>query len=152
MAKDGKFDEIPSNVRLRHYTTLKKIKSDHQRTPDELDDVCGTWIYGPPGVGKSRLAREMAPNAYMKSQNKWWDCYNNEDFVILDDLDSDCLAHYLKIWADRYPFIAEYKGGSMKIRPKHIIVTSNYRIDEIFKCPKLIQAITRRFEINHLSP
>lgn len=102
-------------------------------------------------MGKSRMARDLGPGAYMKAQNKWWDCYNNEDVVILDDLDTDCLGHYLKIWADRYAFVAEYKGGSFKIRPKKFIITSNYRIDELFKCPKLIQAISRRFTINHLS-
>lgn len=68
----------------------------------------------------------------MKPQNKWWDGYDNEPIIVLDDLDhqgGQCLGHYLKIWADKYPFTAEVKGGRVYPEYTHIIVTSNYTIE-----------------------
>lgn len=107
------------------------------------------WIYGPPGTGKSRMARGMLPaNTYFKQNNKWWDGYNDEKAVILEDIDPErCkqLTHHMKVWADRYPFTAEIKGGAMQINPLYnLIVTSNYSIDECFEGVDR-DAIKRRF-------
>jgi len=41
--------------------------------------------------------------------------------------------------------MAESKGSSMQIRPKHFIVTSNYTPEQLFDDPVLAQAIRRRF-------
>jgi len=42
------------------------------------------WLYGKPGTGKSRMAHEI-PNAYRKPLSKWWDGYNYEETIIIDD-------------------------------------------------------------------
>lgn len=152
-ATEGRFDDIPYDIRMKYYSTVKRIYKDSQNHLDSLDGVCGVWLYGPPGTGKSHTARVEFPNAYIKSQNKWFDGYDPSyhDTVLLDDLDSFHLGHLLKIWADKYPFNAETKGGVLFIRPKKIVVTSNYSIADLFRNDSVLAAaIERRFEIRYL--
>lgn len=150
LAKSGQLttllEEHPEHA-IRHYSTFKHIARDFMQKPNDLLDTCGIWIWGPPGVGKSHFAREVYSDIYNKMCNKWWDGYQAQKSVLIDDLDLShkCLGHHLKIWADKYSFLAESKGHAMNIRPDRIIVTSNYKPDQIFEDPALLDAIKRRF-------
>lgn len=153
-AKVGKLDEIPEDLFIRYYSTFKKIREDYQEPPESIDHLCNEWYYGGSGTGKSRKARSDNPKAYIKNTNKWWDRYNNQDVVIIEEF-SPChevLASHLKIWADHYPFQGEVKGGSRLIRPKKIIVTSNYHPLEIFQNHQDLEPILRRFKLTHFNP
>lgn len=110
----------------------------------------GIWIWGEPGTGKSTMARTKfaGGRVYIKAQNKWWDGYNGEEAAVLEDLDTDCLNHYLKIWADKWSCTGETKGGTIQLRHKSFIVTSNYPIDHFCKDDTaLCTAISRRFKV-----
>lgn len=148
LAKSGRIDTIleqEPQVEIQHYRTLKQIAVDHLQCPPNLPGPCGKWIYGPPGVGKSFWAREQwGSSLYIKAQNKWWDGYQGQRYVLLDDFDSKVLGHYLKIWTDAYSFTAETKGGTMQIRPDLFIITSNYKPEDIFDDSVLADAVSRR--------
>lgn len=150
LAKAGRFEELPPEmIKTYEYIYRKNLEVEDR---DELDNE---WVCGPSGCGKSRYVRDNYPVFYTKGMNKWWDGYNGEEVVLLDDFDpthGEFLAYFLKIWADHYAFNAEVKGGMLKIRPKKIIVTSQYPLEACFKSNEDIEAISRRFKLIQLEP
>lgn len=150
----GRIDDIPSDIFIRCYSSLRSIMKDYAPMPADHTDVRGLWIYGPAGAGKSRYVRDNFPEFYYKCINKWWDGYAGEEIILLDDFDKghSVLAHHLKIWADRYAFKAEIKGSAVNISPKKIIVTSQYKIEDIWDDQETRDALNRRFEKLHVRP
>lgn len=157
-AKQGNLEAIAEEepqVYLRMYSTLKRIAQDSIPVQERLPELTNLWITGPPGTGKSWFARTLAPedNLYFKNLNKWWCGYKGEDVVIIEEWGLETgkfLGDFLKIWADIYSFRGEVKGGSKMIRPKQIVITSNYTIEECFQEAQLCGAITRRFEVKQM--
>lgn len=142
--------DMSPDTYIRNYRGIANYASLHVEEY-EADDVRGIWIHGPPGTGKSHHARLFASangGVFNKAQNKWFDGYNGEPVIVLDDMDNDALAHYLKIWSDKYACSGEIKGGTVKLRHKWFVVTSNYDIDSLFeeKGGVMCAAIKRRFK------
>lgn len=148
LAKKGRFEEIPADIRLRHISALLRVHALFQEVPASQEVLDFHWWYGPSGSGKSRHARQENPEAYLKLPNKWWDGYQGQDCVIIDEWSPShsVLADHLKRWADHHPFAAEVKGGTICIRPPRIIITSNYTMDECFPDQEN-EPLKRRFKI-----
>lgn len=151
MAKEGRFEEVPADIYIRYVGNLERIFRKELPPLESLPRTCGLWVVGPTGVGKSRGTRERFPGLYPKPLNKWWDGYAEQPVVLLDDVDNNqvsWIGHFLKIWSDHYPFIAEMKGGSKLIRPKQVVVTSQYSIMQLFTNDDALRdALLRRFEV-----
>jgi len=147
-AKSGAIDQIDADIRLRCYHTIKRVGQDYMPRVAPLETVCGVWVFGQSGCGKTRSVISKYPDAYLKPRNIWWDGYQEEEIVLLDDVDKyDVkLGGLLKHWADFAPFIAECKGGSRRIRPKRLIVTSQYCIGDIWTDQETREALGRRFQ------
>lgn len=147
LAKAGKLEEIDADIRVRLYTTLKRIEKDFLPAVANLDGVCGLWIHGISGAGKTRSVLRAFPDAYIKPRNNWWDGYQGEQIVLCDDVDrfDVALGGKFKHWADYCAFIAECKGGAMRIRPVKFIVTSQYTIEDIWTDAETRAALNRRF-------
>lgn len=151
-AQDGRLDEVPCDIRMRYYGTIKRIRADHLPTPDEVSELTNVWIYGPSGTGKSRHVRDTYPDLYTKLNNKWWDGYAGQETVLIDDFDKYdiALTGSLKRWCDHYPFPAELKGSVRSIRPKRIVITSNYHPRDIWDDQQSLGPIMRRFKVVHM--
>lgn len=157
LAKAGDFktieEEMPSQY-VQQYRTMQQIATDNMKKPDDLDAPCGVWITGETGCGKTTAARTEYGSYFMKPANKWWDGYQNEDCVIIEDMDPNHskLAYHIKLWTDKWSFTAEVKGGTRSLRPKKVIITSQYTIAEVFgsEGPEAVAAIERRCKVIHM--
>jgi hypothetical protein len=154
---NGDMAELDDQIFVVHYNSCMAIRRRHMPPPEIMNwtETPNLWIYGKSGCGKSKKAFGENPGAYSKGCNKWWDGYTGQDVAIIDDFDKrhDVLIHHLKIWADRYGYIAEIKGGAEQIRPKVIIVTSNYSPEQIWTDVEGdIEPIRRKFKVINMSP
>lgn len=153
-ARTGRMLDIPSDLRVCHYNVFKKVKVDFGDRPEDIIPVPGVkvnfWFYGKSGTGKSLTARREFPGAYFKSAaNKWWDGYQGESVVIIDDFDKDhkWQGHNLKIWLDCYAFGAEVKGCSVLARPKTFVITSNWHPNEVWDDHHTLEPLLRRTKV-----
>lgn len=156
MAEMGDFESIkdkhPGDY-LRMGKRLNEIHTDQIAKRKREDIMPGghkmhIWMTGETGSGKSRAVWDnCGDDLYLKDKNKWWDNYKGQNYVLIDDFEPDWSGKAkLKTWADRYPFTVEFKGGSTTIRPKMLIVTSNYKIDDSEFRPADVGPLKRRFQ------
>ncbi len=152
-SREGRLDEVPEYIRYHHHKLIDFHRNEYLQ--EKGFDYVGTkhlWYWGASRTGKSRKARDDNPGYYLKACNKWWCGYKYEEVVIIEDFDNNhaCLNHYLKLWADGHSFAAEHKGGKKTLRPRLIIVTSNYHPSEIWPDPQdfkgKLEPILERFD------
>lgn len=124
-AKRGVFEDIPADITIRYYRSLKQISSDFE-VPIGTEKVVNVY-YGATGTGKSRRAWDEAGlEAYSKDpRTKWWDGYQGQSNVIIDEFRGAIDISHILRWLDRYPVRVERKGGSMALRARTFWITSN---------------------------
>lgn len=137
---------------LAMFRSHKKPKTECLNHTDE--DTPHEWIVGPTGCGKSKYVYVNYPTAYKKMLNKWWCNYLQQEVVHIEEPtpeNAKHLASFFKVWADRYPFPGEIKGGRIEgLRPGKIVVTTNYSIQECFPAKEDYLALERRFKVTNL--
>lgn len=150
LAKEGKIEEIDADIQLRYYQTLKKIRSDNLPKPRPLESMRHLWIWSnESGTGKSHAVNQAYPDMYRKTPDEiYWNGYEDQKVVYIEDIDvfHKKIGYHMKIWADKWPFAAAFKNQAARdIRPERLIVTSNYRIDQIWDDPITVSCLERRF-------
>jgi len=126
---DSMVREHPA-VFVKFFKGLAALR-DHS-FPERNDPPNVNIMYGPPGCGKSHLARYGDDDPYWVDplgSGVWFDGYDGVPKAIFDDFDG-AMGHYrlkdfLKV-TDAYTLRVPIKGGFVLWRPKTIQVTSNY--------------------------
>lgn len=154
LAKSRQMNQIADSdpkMFVLHFHRWKAIQDHFPQKFPTVESRVSIWLWSKQsGVGKSRWCDTYFPESYRKSlTSKFFQGYVNQDTVLIEDLDTSCVnfGHDLKLWADIYPLLVEVKCSHVYLTHRRLIVTSNYRIGELWNCPRLINALKRRFHI-----
>ena len=147
--RDIIMDPVLGNSWLRTYRGVQAMRSIiFEEKRNWVMDVRIYW--GKPETGKSRSVWDEfgIDNVYAKPPGKWWDGYQGQETVLIDDFDTDDMfdliySFYLKL-LDRYPMRIEWKGGSGEFYSKRIVFTSNFDPSLWFEHRKNRDAFFRR--------
>ena len=151
-AMNGNFDQIPSDVLVRHYASIDRLRKDNQE-PEPRDTIKVNVYWGVTGSGKTYQAFEEIKAEeggwYRKSSTtKWWDGYKQQRNVLLDEFDgkSISITHFLQ-WFDNYPMSVEIKGSAIPLAATNFWITSNIDPNDWFPdaTPEHRRALRRRF-------
>lgn len=128
----------------RGFTAL--YNTVHMKPRTEMPTIW--WVYGESGSGKTRFCTDQHKDShYMKDNSMWWDGYNQEEAIIIDDFElKEWIPgfKYLLRLLDRYRFQGQVKGGYVQINSPFIYITAIEAPDTIFGRHKEWPQIKRR--------
>jgi len=150
-AKSGDYSSIPPDILIRSYNAIKCITKDHLQ-PVAMERTIHVY-WGPTGTGKSRQAwQEGTLDAYPKDPcTKFWDGYQGQSNVIIDEFRGSIGISHMLRWCDRYPVIIEAKHGATIFRASTIWITSNLdpRLWYPTEDSATVDALIRRLHVVH---
>lgn len=117
-------------------------KCPHRTQPPEVYILVGAT-----GAGKSRFCHDSNPGAYWKSRGEWWDGYNGQSVVVIDEFYGWLPYDFVLRLTDRYPFDVPVKGGFRKFVATSIFFTSNRPPWEWWCKPRSQSAFSRRIKM-----
>ncbi|UHY95433.1 putative replication-association protein [Cyclovirus CN9E] len=85
-------------------------------------------LWGDSGSGKSYTARRVARSfgsCYYKTRGEWWDGYDGQEVVVIDDFYGWLKYDELLRILDEYPLQVPIKGNFTNFRSLLVIITSN---------------------------
>lgn len=116
-----------------------KLQKDREEAPQVI------WRWGSAGVGKSFRPMKDHKSVYIKDGTQWWDGYEQQQAIIIDDFDGHWPFRDLLRLLDRYPYQGQYKGGYVKINSPFIYITCEFPPEHVYATsPNELAQVTRR--------
>jgi len=103
----------------RAFGEYKRIRTDPRDFKTEVQ-----VIVGPTGTGKSTYAAAQE-DPYFKQNSGWWDGYDGQTTVVLDDFYGWLKYDDMLRLMDRYPLLVQTKGGQRQFLARKLLITSN---------------------------
>lgn len=125
-------DVVHNYQAVRHAELYLKYKE----RPRPVAPIRVINIYGEAGSGKTQSVYKFCSPAlpFTPISYKWWDGYDGDKFVLLDDIRGDfCKFHQLLKLLDIYPFRIETKGGSRQVQFTTLFITTPIPLVEIWE-------------------
>lgn len=113
------------------------------RYTDRTEPPCVTWLWGKTGTGKTRTAVESHSSFYIKDGTQWWNGYEQQEAIIIDDFDGRWPYRDFLRLLDRYPYQGQFKGGYIKINSPFIYITCEYPPEHFWVDNELAQVKRR---------
>lgn len=123
-------EHFATAVRYHHgFRDYLLTQRNRQREESSPTKVLAIW--GPPGSGKSSLARFLghSGNSYWLPHPNcgtvWWDGYDGQPVVVIDDFNGFVPRQFMLTLIDRYPLSVRVHGGRVEFNSLLVILTSN---------------------------
>lgn len=139
MAGESGMREVSKWGNLQSIKTAEvylKYNDKPRYCPDEMKVI---YIYGPSGTGKTTEAykRLGIDDTYVwdcATMGQWWEGYDGEKNVIMDDLSPDTVPpKALLAYLGGFPVRAPCKGGSRQLQATTIVITTLVSPKEFWK-------------------
>ncbi len=101
------------------------------------------WRWGLAGTGKTRYCKEKHPDNYTKDGTMWWDGYNQQEAIIIDDFENTIPFRILLRMLDRYDYQGQIKGGYVQINSPYIYITCEFPPSHFWQGNSLAQVKRR---------
>jgi len=106
------------------------------------------WRWGLSGTGKTHVPYTQHINSvYIKDGTQWWDGYDQQEAIIIDDFDGKWPFRDLLRLLDCYPYQGQFKGGYHKINSPYIYITCEFPPSKYWKDNTLKQIERRCVQI-----
>jgi len=117
--------EHPSSM-ARYGSVSNRIRG--LQPPKRTEDLQVIVLYGKPGTGKSRTARNVFPGIYdIPIADKLWltERAYGQKFILFEDFSGEMPLKKFNRLLDPYPLEIEFKGGYLWYCPHVIVITTN---------------------------
>lgn len=136
---------------VRYSGGLKSLNTIKVKPRDPKEPPHVVWLWGLAGVGKTREAYEAHEKVYIKDGTQWWDGYDGQTAIIIDDFEVvEWNYRDLLRLLDRYPYRGQFKGGYVNINSPYIYITCEHHPSYIWSGNKLSQVTRRLTEIKNI--
>lgn len=135
----GSFIKYSKGIQALRSALLPNEPRDPNKPPKVV------WLWGLAGTGKTKRAYESHKSVYMKTTAKWWDGYEQQEAIIIDDFSKKewDFREFLRV-LDRYPCKGEVKGGIVEINSPFIYITCEYPPSSLWGDPNEREQVERR--------